>query len=372
MSQPKIPLARPWLGEAELEALREVLNSGVLSRGAALSGFETDFAALTDCRGAVGVNSGTAALQIALEALGIGPDDEVITVSYTFIGTLNSIARCGAKPVLVDIDPVTLNIDPARLAEAITPRSRAILVVHLFGRPAPMGPILALAREHRLAVVEDACEAIGALWQGQPVGGLGDAGCFGFYPNKPVATGEGGMITLNDPDLLTACRQLRNQGLDPVSGSRHATRPGLSARLSELHAAVGRVQLQRLEPSVAARTAVAEHYLAQLANIDALELPAPGAAGDRLSWFTFPIRVRDPDRRDRLRQELANAGVETGLYFEPAHRLGPYAASRLRHSLPVTESIARRCLALPLYPELLRTDIDRVCTALHAGLRRRS
>jgi dTDP-4-amino-4,6-dideoxygalactose transaminase len=368
MTLPRIPLARPWLGEAELEALREVLSSGVLSRGSALSGFEGDFAALTACQAAVGVNSGTAALQIALEAHGVGPGDEVLTVSYTFIGTLNAIARCGATPVLVDIDPMSLNVDPVRLAEAVTPRSRAILVVHLFGRPAPMMPILALAAEHRLAVVEDACEAIGALWQGRPVGGLGDAGCFGFYPNKPVATGEGGMITLRDPDLLIRCRQLRNQGLDPVSNSRHPTRSGLSARLSELHAALGRVQLQRLEASVAARAAVADQYLERLADLDALELPAPAAHGDRLSWFTFPLRVRDPALRDRLRRQLADAGIENGLYFEPAHRLAPYADQELRHSLPVTEDIAGRCLALPLYPELTAADIDRICSAIREGL----
>lgn len=368
MNHSRIPLARPWLNDAELDALRDVLNSGVLSRGAALEGFEADFAALTRCRAAVGVNSGTAALQIVLEALGIGPGDEVLTVSYTFIGTLNAIARCGAEPVLVDIDPATLNVDPSRLAEAITPRSRAILVVHLFGRPAPMGPILALADDHGLAVVEDACEAIGALWQGRPVGGLGDAGCFGFYPNKPVATGEGGMITLNDPELLIRCRQLRNQGLDPLSNSRHPTRPGLSARLSELHAALGRVQLQRLEASVAARQKVARQYMTQLADVEALELPAGAAPGDRLSWFTFPLRLRDPVLRDPLRRHLTDAGIENGLYFEPVHRLAPYATQALRHPLPVTEDIAGRCLALPLYPELSEHQVDRVCEVVQRAL----
>ena len=364
----RIPLARPRLGDAEIDALTHAVRSGVLSRGDALAGFETDLAALAGTRSAVGVNSGTSALQIALEALGIGAGDEVITVSYTFIGTLNAIARTGADPVLVDIAPDTLNIDPARLAEAVTARTRAVLVVHLFGRPAPMDAIRAIAEPAGLAIVEDACEAIGATWQGRPVGGLGDAGTFGFYPNKPIATGEGGVITLNDAERATRCRQLRNQGLDPASGTRHPTRPGLSARLSELQAAVGRVQVARLANSLADRARVAERYLETCAGLPGLELPAPAGPDATISWFTFPIRVPDRAARDRVRPRLAERGIETGIYFEPAHRLAPYDRTAPRHALPVTDAIGDRGLALPLYPDLAEDDQARVCEALRAAL----
>jgi perosamine synthetase len=369
LSTGPIRLARPRLGDEEIEALARTVRSGVLSRGVALTGFETDLAGLAGTRTAVGVNSGTSALQIALEALDIGPGDEVITVSYTFIGTLNAIARTGAEPVLVDIAPETLNIDPDRMAEAITAKTRAVLVVHLFGRPAPMGAIRAAADAHGLAVIEDACEAIGATWRGRPVGGLGDAGTFGFYPNKPIATGEGGVITLNDPAMEIRCRQLRNQGLDPTSGTRHPSRPGLSARLSELQAAVGRVQVRRLAESLADRERVADRYFERLRGLDGLDLPAPASEATTISWFTFPIRVADRAARDRVRSRLADRGIESGIYFEPVHRLAPYDRMSPRHPLPVTESIGDRGLAIPLYPDLAEDDQDRVCEALTDALR---
>jgi perosamine synthetase len=364
----RIRLAQPRLGDEEIEALARTVRTGVLSRGDALAGFEADLAGLAGTRTAVGVNSGTSALQIALEALDIGPGDEVITVSYTFIGTLNAIARTGALPVLVDISPDTLNIDPDRLVDALTAKTRAILVVHLFGRPAPMDAIRETAAAHGLAVIEDACEAIGASWRGQPVGGLGDAGTFGFYPNKPIATGEGGVITLNDASLETRCRQLRNQGLDPASGTRHPTRPGLSARLSELQAAVGRIQVQRLARSLADRERVAARYREQLQDIEGLELPAPAGEHATISWFTFPVRVPDQAARDRVRSRLAERGIESGIYFEPVHRLPPYDRFRPRHPLPVTESIGDRGFAIPLYPDLAEDDQDRVCAALRQAL----
>ncbi|MBY6204056.1 DegT/DnrJ/EryC1/StrS aminotransferase family protein [Halomonas denitrificans] len=368
MSEARIPLARPRVGEDEAEALRRVLESDVLSRGEALTGFEADLAALAGTRFGIGVNSGTSALQIALEALGIGAGDEVITVSYTFIGTLNAIVRCGAQPVLVDIDPSTSNIDPAQIEAAITERTRAILVVHLFGRPAPMDAIRSRVEGRQIAIVEDACEAIGARWQGRPVGGLGDAGTFGFYPNKPIATGEGGMITVNDAELQTRCRQLRNQGLDPVTGTRHPCRAGLSARLSELQAAVGRVQVRRLDASLTERARIAERYIERLGDHEGLELPAPAADGDTISWFTFPLRVSDRATRDRVRAALAKRGIEAGIYFEPAHRFPPYDRSSLRHSLHQTETIGHRGLALPLFPGLAEDDQDRVCDAVRAAV----
>lgn len=366
MNKERIPLARPWLGEEEIEALREVIDSGILSRGRRLEAFEDDMAALTNTAGGVGVNSGTIGLQIAMEALGIGPGDEVITPAFTFVGTVNAIARTGAKPVLVDVDEHTLNIDSAAARSALNERTRAILVVHIFGRPAPMDELLALASERDLFVIEDACEAIGARYRGKTVGGLGDAGVFGFYPNKPVATGEGGMIVANDPDLLTRCRQLRNQGNDTVTATRHTGLPGFSARLSELHAALGNVQLQRLEESLEKRRAVAERYRDNLGDHPALQLPPEAAEHETIAWFTFPLRLRGKTRadRDRLIAELATEGIDSGIYFEPVHRLPYHDRQHDGRALPVSDSAGDRNFALPLYPELAGGQIDAICHLL--------
>lgn len=366
MTEPRIPLARPWLDDAESEALKTVLESGVLSRGRALERFEQGMAELTGSRWGVGVNSGTSGLQIALEALGIGPGDEVITPAFTFVGSVNAIERCGARAVLVDVDPDTLNMDPAAVAEAIGARTRALLVVHLFGRPADMDGLLDLAHRHDLRVVEDACEAIGARHRERVVGGLGDAGVFGFYPNKPVATGEGGMIVGRDPEVLTRCRQLRNQGVDPASGTRHDTLPGLSARLSELHAALGRVQLERLDESLRRRAAVADHYRRRLAGEAGVRLPLPARPHESMAWFTYPLRLVEGGRaeRDRLIAELSARGIECGVYFEPVHRLPFHSGRHDGRPLPASESAGERSIALPLYPQLDGASIDRVCDAL--------
>ncbi len=363
-----IPLARPWLDEQEQAAVRRVLDTGILSRGVELEGFEQDMAAAAGTRAAVGVNSGTTAIQLALEALEIGPGDEVITVSFTFVATLNAIARCGARAHLVDIDRNTLNIDPDAIERAIGPRTRALLVVHLFGRIAPMEQILAIAARHGLPVIEDACEALGAERNGQRAGGFGDAGTFGFYPNKPVATGEGGMITSSNDGLLLRCRQLRNQGLDPDTGLRHPTRPGLSGRLTELQAALGRVQLARLESSLAAREQVAAHYRTGLENLQAVELSSPAGEEERIAWFTFPLRLQPPFSRDALRAFLADRQIESGIYFEPAHQLPFHNRHHRSEALPVTEDIGARCLALPLFPQLALQDVDRVVATVREFL----
>lgn len=365
MTEP-IPLALPETGAEELAALQAVLKSGQLSRGPQLPAFEQAMARLTECQGAVGVNSGTMGLQIAMEAMGIGPGDEVIAPAYTFVGSINAIARVGASAVLVDIEPDSLNIDPNAVARAITPRTKAIMVVHLFGRPANMRALTTLARQHQLKIIEDACEAIGALSQGRPTGGLGDAGVFGFYPNKPVATGEGGMITANDPEFLRRCRQLRNQGNDTDSATRHEGLPGHSARLSELHAALGVVQLTRLQASLEKRTRVAHCYLQRLAERSELQLPPPAPAGDTLAWFTFPLRIRDIgiNQRDRIMAAIQTAGVACGTYFEPVHWLAYHRGRHQEHPMPITEDIGQRCLALPLFPGMSESQVARACDAL--------
>ena len=366
MTDHRIPLARPWLGDAERAALNEVLDSGILSRGDCLRRFEAAMADLTGMRGGVGVNSGTVGLQIAMEAFGIGHSDEVITPAFTFVGTVNAIVRAQARPVLVDVEPDTLNLDPKSIRDAITSRTRAILVVHLFGRPARMDDIMAVAREHELIVIEDACEAIGARQAGQTAGGMADAGVFGFYPNKPVAAGEGGLIVADDVDVLLRCRQLRNQGLDTDTGTRHDTLPGMSARLSELHAAIALAQLERLEQSLDIRQQLAGRYMAQMNGHERIELPPLPAAEDRIAWFTFPIRIRQAERstRDLLIEQMARAGIQCGIYFEPVHQLPFHRDRHDGRPLPVSEDAGARNMALPLYPGLKETDIDRVCDTL--------
>jgi perosamine synthetase len=362
----EIPLASPEWALEEEQALLAVLRSGRWSFGEKLPAFERELAALIGTKAAVATNSGTMALQIALEALGIGPGAEVITPAYTFVGSVNAILGAGAQPVLVDVDATDLNISPTAIEAAIGPRTRAILPVHLFGRPAPMAPILALAQRHRLAVIEDACEAIGARWQGRPVGGLGDLGAVAFYPNKPVATGEGGALLGNDPGLLLRCRQLRNQGFDPDSGSRLDDLPGHSARLSEFHAALGRAQLLRLRVSLLRRRALAEAYRQRLAGEERLQLPAPVAAGDEIAWFTYPIRLQRAlaPRRDAVIAGLRALGIGCNVYFPPVHQL-PFHRGRHRClDLAVTEDAGRRCLALPLFPAMNEGQVDRVCAEL--------
>ncbi len=365
-----IPLARPQVGRAELDALDRVLDSRRLSVGAELLAFEAGMAALVGRGGAVGVNSGTAGLSIALEALGIGAGDEVITAGYTFVGTLNAIRRVGAIPRLVDIDAHTLNLDPGLLEAAIGPRVRAIMVVHLFGRPAPMDAINGIAQRHGLAVIEDACEALGSLYRGRAVGGLGSVGVFGFYPNKPVAAGEGGMIVADDDDVLLRCRQLRNQGYDPLSDSWHPALPGHSARLSELHAAVGNVQLTRLDASLNARACVADLYRERMQGQSRLELPAPAERDERIAWFTWPLRIRgiDAPARDRLLADLAAQGIGCGAYFRPPHWLPAHADTPGADSLPVTDDSGRRSVGLPLYVGMGAGEVDRVATTLEALL----
>lgn len=362
----EIPLACPEYDEGEAEALLAVLRSRRWSVGPALQAFEAGMAALAGRAHGVGVNSGTMALQIALEALGIGPGDEVIVPAYTFVGPVNAILAAGALPVLVDVDPISLNIDPASVEAVIGPRTRALMPVHLFGRPAPMRALMCLAAQFDLKVVDDACEAAGAGDETGPVGRHGDIACFAFYPNKPISIGEGGMLVSDSAELALRARQLRNQGNDPQTGTSIEDRPGYSARMSEWHAAVGQVQLARLEASIARREAVARLYRERLADEPRLELPAPAAPAQRIAWFTWPMRLapRFASQRDALIAALRGQGIGCSTYFTPVHQLG-FHRGRHRHGpLPVTEDIGRRCFAVPLHAGMDAAAVDQVCGRL--------
>lgn len=367
-----IPLALPEFDQAEEQALRDVLQSRRWSVGPQIEAFESEIAAHAACRGAVGVNSGTTALTLAMQALGIGPGDEVIVPAFTFVGSVNAVLAAGAAAVLVDVDAGTLQIDAAEVEKAIGPRTRAVMAVHLYGRAADLAALSTLTRSRGLHLIEDACEALGATDQGRPVGALGDVGAYAFYPNKSVAAGEGGVVLAHDEEVLRRCRQLRNQGFDPGSGTWHAALPGISARLSEWHAAIARAQLARLEASMARRWRVAETYAAHFADDPRIACSVPVRSTERIAWFTYPVRLRADlaAHRDAVIDGLRAQGIGCNTYFTPVHHL-PFHRGRHRClPTPVTDDVGRRCLALPLHGGLTDDDVARVCAAVLCGLDR--
>ncbi len=364
--QKLIPLSRPDISDSDVTAVTEVLKSGRLSLGEQKVQFEKAMCVRSGCAGSLAVSSGTAGLLLCLEAMGIGTGDEVITVSFTFVATTSVIVHRNATPVFVDIDPDTCNIDCAQIEAAITPRTKAILVVHVFGRPVRMDEIMNIADRHRLLVIEDACEALGATCNGKPVGSMGHAGVFGFYPNKIMTTAEGGVITSNDKNLIATCRRLANQGR-PEDGD---FLPGYNYRLSELHAALGCAQLLRLDEFMHQRKRVANRYFDRLGNQPGIILPRLDEPGCTVSWFVFVIRVTDgPNARDKLTDTLNRSGIQTGHYF-PAIHLIPWFADKYGYvagSLPHTELASATSIALPFFNSLSAGDIDRVCDTLISG-----
>jgi perosamine synthetase len=363
-----IPLSAPDIGEDEIAAVTDVLRSGRLSLGPRLEEFE---AAAAKCAGvgfAAAVNSGTSGLHLALEALGVGPGDEVITTPFSFVASTHAILHAGATPVFVEIEPASLNLDPDRIQAALTPHTRALMPVHVFGRPADMEAIGRIAADRELVVIEDACEAIGAEAFGQRAGGLGDIGVFAFYPNKQVTTGEGGVVLSDRRDLIDRVRALRNQGRTEDGWHEHGAL-GWNYRLSELAAALGVVQLSRLEEILARREAVARAYGERLRDEPRLQIPLPDAAGTRTSWFVYSVRLRAPlgrTERDRVATGLAERGIGCARYFAPIH-LQPAYRKRFGFApgdFPVCEAAADRCLALPFFNAMTAGEIDRVCEAL--------
>ena len=373
MGTEPIPLSQPDIDDDDVGAVEAVLRSGRLSLGPELPAFESEIAEYVGTDHAVATSSGTASLHLALRALGLGPGDEVITTSFSFIASANAILYVGATPVFVDIDPVTLNLDPAAVEAAITTRTRALLVVHVFGRPAAMDALMTIAERHDLRVIEDACEAIGAETMERKVGGIGDVGVFGFYPNKLMTMGEGGVITTDNPDIARRATRWRNQGRAPDAGWFDHADLGYNYRLTDIQAALGRTQLRRIESFVARRAAVARLYDEHLRDHPSFEVPTFDAPGDRLAWFVYVIRVRPPLNRadrDRIQQSLLDRGIGCGRYFAPIH-LQPLYRDRfptLPGTLPITESIGDRTLALPFFNALDEPRIATICAALNAAI----
>jgi perosamine synthetase len=368
----RIPLSAPDIEEADIAAVTAVLRTPQLSLGPQLTAFEQEMASYAGTRYAVAVNSGTSGLQLCLRAAGIQPGDEVLVPSYTFIAAANVIRLEQAVPVFVDIDPETLNMDPDRMAAAITARTRAMLVVHTFGRPAALDRLMPLALQHRLRVIEDACEAIGAEFAGRKVGSFGDAGVFAFYPNKQMTTGEGGMIVTNDALIAQRTRSLRNQGRTDSGDWLDHAEPGFNFRLSELNCALGRSQLQRIEQILARRAQIAAWYDESLRGAPEVHVPSLEIPDGRLSWFVYVIwlteRFHRADR-DRIVQAMKRHGIACGRYFPPIHEQPAYRGFPVRHPLPVTEAVGGRCIALPFFNRISRDEVQEVCQTLLTAIR---
>ena len=364
----RIPLSAPDITEADIEAVVNVLRTPRLSIGPRMAEFEEAVAEVAGVPYGIAVCSGTAGLHLCLCALGVGEGDEVILPSFTFVAAGNAVLYRRAKPVFVDIDPINLNLDPGRLEEKITSRTRAIVVVHTFGHPADLDPILAVARKHGVPVIEDACEALGAQYRGRSVGGIGDFGVFGFYPNKLVTTGEGGMIVTRDARLAGTMRALRNQGRRAADGWLEHSLLGYNYRLSEMNCALGAAQMNRLGAILKAREAVAMRYAKELQSIAELILPPLRTEDGRVCWFVFVVRLAahfTRADRDSICDQLTARGIGCGRYFAPLH-LQPLFAEHANScgDLAITEQVADRTLALPFFNHLTDGQISEVCRGL--------
>jgi perosamine synthetase len=384
-----IPLSAPDIGEREMEYVTRVLGSKQLSIGPWLERFEKQFADYSGAQHAIAVNSGTSALHLCVRALGIGENDEVITTSFSFVASVNCFVYEGALPALVDIDPVTLNLDPRAVREYLETQCRraadgtmisrktgrvvkAILPVHVFGLPCPMDELMEIAREYGLVVLEDACEAIGAEYKNQRAGSFGNAGVFAFYPNKQMTTGEGGMITTNDSHIAELCRSMRNQGRDTDGAWLRHVRLGYNYRLSELHAALGLAQLERINSLLAARSEVASSYTRRLRGYSELQLLEDQADSTR-SWFVYVVRFlgdSPAEVREHVRNSLREKGIASQIYFTPIHHQ-PFFQQCFpdaEMTLANTDLAAKQCLALPFHTRLQASEIKFVCDSLVSAL----
>jgi perosamine synthetase len=361
----QIPLAKPVIGEAEEGRVLEALRSGRLSLGPLLAEFERAFCGRVGARHASAVSSGTAGLHLALRAVGVSDGGEVITSPFSFVASANVALYERARPVFVDIDPVTLNISPDGVAAAVTDRTAALLPVHVFGYPADVAGMESLG----LPIVEDACEALGAVSaDGVPVGGRGHPTVFGFYPNKQMTTGEGGMVCVADPAVKERIDSERNQGRAPDMGWLDHDRLGFNYRLSDIACALGLAQLERLDELLAGRVRVAALYREALAPVEGLGLPCPESGAVRRGWFVFVVQLPRGLERDAVVHALGERGIPSKPYF-PAVHLMTFYRERFGHregEFPVCEDVAARSIALPFFPEMTEGQVERVVAELGA------
>jgi perosamine synthetase len=371
----RIPLAAPDITEAEIQAVTSVLRTGRLSLGPQLEEFEHTLGNYIGAPHTIAVSSGTAALHLCLRALGITQDDEVIVPSFGFIAVANAVRYQNAIPVFVDVEPQTLNLDPARVEAAITRKTRAIIVVHTFGCPADLDEIRQIARLHSLFLIEDACEALGAVYRGKKCGMFGDASVFGFYPNKQITTGEGGAIVTHDADYARLVRGLRNQGRVHGNGTAEHGELGYNYRISEMNCALGNAQLKRIDSILLRRDALARLYVESLRGDRHILAPPLMLPHRTISWFALVVRLSsslDQDDRDWIMQQMAAQGIECSRYFVPIHLQPIYRRELCKtHSLPITEWIAARTLALPFFNSLEEHEVQEVCHLLSELTERR-
>lgn len=367
----QIPLAKPEIGAREEELALEVLRSGRLSLGPVGERFEREFATWLGVEDAVAVSSGTTALHLGVRALGWGPGDEVLTSPFSFVASANCLLYEGARPVFCDVDPVTLNLEPAAVAASIGERSVGILPVHIFGFPAAMAELEDLATKHDLGILEDACEALGAVdSEGHAVGARGNLATFAFYANKQLTTGEGGMIVPSDPGVAERLRSERNQGRAPDMGWLDHAGLGFNYRLSDLAAALGAAQLEKLDAMLDARARVASRYEQDLAAIDGVTTPIASRGAERRSWFVYPVRLADGIGRDGVIARLAEEGIASKAYLPCIHLFPHLRELGYREGqFPVAEAASAHLLALPFFPAITESQVARVCEALAQSLR---
>lgn len=380
-------MSSPDLSKLEIDTINKVLLTPQLSNGPQIDAFEQAIARYTNANHAIGVNSGTSGLHLCVIAAGIKHGDLVITTPFSFIATANAILYQGGIPIFVDVEQTTGNINPSQIEQAaydlthspnrkthwLPPTSpssigelKAILPVHTFGQPSDMHPILATAQKYGLVVIEDACESLGATYKGIHSGTIGDAGVFGFYPNKQITTGEGGMIVTSHENWDTLCRKLRNQGRSAFDGWFEHNDMGYNYRLDELSAALGVAQMARIAELLAKREQVARWYNEQLINLELLEIPKVALTTTYMSWFVYVVRIKPPAGRDTVMQKLAEMGIPSRPYFTPIH-LQPFYRQKFGYrpgDFPITEYLGNVSLALPFSSVMSENQVTQVCEAL--------
>jgi perosamine synthetase len=364
------PLSRPYIDERDEELVVDVLRSGRLSLGPTIERFEELFAEQVGAPYAAAVSSGTGGLHMLCHIAGVQEDDEVITSPVSFVATANCFIFEGGRPVFADVDPDTLNLDPAAVEAAITERTKGIVVVDMFGYPCELDELREIAERHGLWMIDDSCEALGAEYKGAPIGSHGISGAFGFYPNKQITTGEGGMVTTHSEDEWELLKSLRNQGRSYDSRWFHHVRLGFNYRITDLQAALGIGQLEKLDRLLAMRSDAAARYGELLAGVEGVEVPLADDAAHRRSWFVYVVKLAQGIDRDAVLERLAAQGIEAGLYV-PAVHLQPYMRERYgfaEGTCPVAEDACSRTLALPFFPQLEREDQERVAAALRDAL----
>jgi dTDP-4-amino-4,6-dideoxygalactose transaminase len=350
---PMIPAAKPIIGDEERAAVDRVLRSGMLAQGPEVKAFEEEFSKYVDGRHCVAVNSGTSALHLGFIAAGITAGDEVIVPSFSFAATANSVALAGGTPVFADIDPKTFNMDPAHVESLITPRTKAIMPVHLYGHIAAMDKFEEICKKHNLLLIEDSAQAHLATLNGRPTGAWGTVASFSFYPTKNMTAGEGGMITTDSPEIARMLRLLRNQGQEVIYQNEVV---GFNNRMTDIHAAIGRVQLGKLPGWTAQRQKNAAYLTAHLRGV-VTPYVAPGTT-HAYHQYTIRIEGEDAAKRDRFMAEIRERGVGCGVYYPtPIHRLPSF---KLSLNLPETEKVIKECVSLPVHPSLTQSDLEKI------------